>query len=56
MAMRLGDYPLALVHAEASWHLLHSAEAARLAFLAAAAQGDSETALHFLPKSLRTEG
>jgi hypothetical protein len=39
------DWPAALAEAEQSWRLRHSAGAARLAFAAAAAMGDSRRAI-----------
>ena len=39
------DWPGALAHAERSWHLCHTVEAARVAFLAAAVTGNSTRAL-----------
>ena len=39
------DWPGALAHAEQAWRLCHTVEAARVAFLAAAASGNSRPAL-----------
>ncbi len=43
--LRAGEREDALAAAEQSWNLCHSVEAARLAFLAAAALGDTSAAL-----------
>jgi len=42
-----GDWRQALCHAEQSWSLRHSETAARLAFLAAAALGETARALRW---------
>jgi len=39
------DWAAALAEAEQSWHLRHSSDAARLAFAAAAALGDTRRAI-----------
>ncbi len=44
VSLQTGDWAGALSSSEKSWRLLHSVEAARLAFLAAGAMGDSRTA------------
>jgi len=44
VSLQIGDWAGALSWSEKSWRLLHSAEAARLAFLAAGAMGDTRTA------------
>lgn len=46
-ALREADWSAALDWAEDSWRLLHSTEAARLAFLAAGAQGQTARALRW---------
>jgi len=43
--LRAGDWETALKHAQRSWSLRHSSHAARLAFLAAAALGETRDAL-----------
>ena len=43
-SLRRGDWAAAMNWSEESWRLLHSAEAARLAFLAAGAMGDTRSA------------
>ena len=43
--LRAGNWAAALEHAQRSWSLLHSPRAARLAFLAAAALGETRDAL-----------
>ena len=45
--LRLGDWPAASKHAEQSWSLRHSAQAARIGSLAAMALGDTLTALQW---------
>ncbi len=40
LELQMGDWRAALDHAERSWELAHSQESARLAGLAAAAQGE----------------
>jgi hypothetical protein len=49
------DWPSALASAEQSWRLCHSPEAARLAFLAAGAQGDTGRALAWRDRALALE-
>ena len=44
VSLQTGDWAGALSWSEESWRLLHSAEAARLAFLAAGAMGDTRVA------------
>jgi hypothetical protein len=44
VSLQTGDWAGALSWSEKSWRLLHSAEAARLAFLAAGAMGDTRVA------------
>ena len=43
-SLRRGDWTAALNWSEESWRLRHTVEAARLAFLAAGALGDTRTA------------
>jgi hypothetical protein len=51
MYFRMGDWKAAQWHAEKSWKLRKTLNAAHLAFLAAAALGDSERAWQWLPKA-----
>ena len=44
VSLQTGDWAGALSWSEKSWQLVHSVEAARLAFLAAGAMGDTRTA------------
>ena len=44
VSLRRGDWAAALNWSEESWRLRHTVEAARLAFLAAGAMGDTRTA------------
>jgi hypothetical protein len=46
-ALAIRDWPGALAEAGRSWALVHSRESARMAFLAAAAAGDSAQALRW---------
>ena len=48
---RARDWETAFWHAEQSWKLRHSDAAARMAFLAAAAVGDTASALQWLPRA-----
>lgn len=50
------DWAAALWHAERSWKLCHTDRAAQLAFLAAAAVGDSAAALQWLPRARQSHG
>jgi hypothetical protein len=47
------DWPAALAEAEQSWHLRHSPDAARLAFMAAVALGDFLHAGFWLTRARR---
>ena len=51
--LRRGNWPEAGRHAEQSWRLRHSARAAQLAVLVAAAQGDSAEVTRWLPLARR---
>ena len=51
---RAREWESALWHAEQSWNLLHTPSAARSAFLASAAVGDTAKALQWLPRSKET--
>jgi len=44
VSLQTGDWAAALSWSEESWRLRHTVEAARLAFLAAGAMGDTRTA------------
>lgn len=52
-ALRTGDWPVALGQANASWRLCHTDAAARLAFLAASALGDTRLALGWREQARR---
>ena len=49
--LRAREWAAALKHAERSWSLRHSPRAARLAWLAALALGETQTALHWRQRS-----